>query len=55
MARFEGIKQDDRGIAHDMGPTIAWIRDTSGNIVGILQAEAAVSDSREPAAASTSR
>jgi predicted enzyme related to lactoylglutathione lyase len=55
MARFEGIKQDDRGIAHDMGPTIAWIRDTSGNIIGLLQADPAASGSREPAGASTSR
>ena len=55
MARFEGIQQDDRGIARAMGPTIAWLRDTSGNIIGMLQAEPAGQERREPASASTSR
>lgn len=36
-----GAKQDEkgvlRGLAADMGPDIAWIKDPAGNIVGILQ------------------
>jgi predicted enzyme related to lactoylglutathione lyase len=36
MARFDGFKQDDKGISHDSGgPTIAWFRDPSGNILAV--------------------
>jgi hypothetical protein len=26
-----------RGIAHNMGPDIAWFKDTAGNILAVLQ------------------
>ena len=40
MARFEGFDQDAKGIARGgEGPTIAWFRDPSGNILAVLQAD----------------
>lgn len=37
---YEGMPQDDKGVMrgsqHDRGPDIAWFRDPSGNIVGLL-------------------
>ena len=39
MARFEGFHQDAKGIARDgEGPTIAWFRDPSGNILAVHSA-----------------
>jgi catechol 2,3-dioxygenase-like lactoylglutathione lyase family enzyme len=36
MARFEGSEQDELGIARGGGgPTIAWFRDPSGNIISV--------------------
>jgi predicted enzyme related to lactoylglutathione lyase len=37
MARFDGFDQDDKGIARSdgEGPTIAWFRDPSGNILAV--------------------
>lgn len=36
MARFEGTEQDAAGISRAAyGPTIAWFRDPSGNIIGV--------------------
>ena len=36
MARFEGFEQDAKGISRDdRGPTIAWFRDPSGNILSV--------------------
>lgn len=39
--RYEGIKQDERGVARppspDQGPTIAWFRDPAGNILSVVQ------------------
>ena len=36
MARFEGFDQDEKGIARGgEGPTIAWFRDPSGNILAV--------------------
>jgi predicted enzyme related to lactoylglutathione lyase len=36
MAFFDGFDQDDKGIARgDGGPTIAWFRDPSGNILAV--------------------
>jgi predicted enzyme related to lactoylglutathione lyase len=36
MARFEGFEQDDKGISRQgEGPTIAWFRDPSGNILAV--------------------
>ena len=39
MARFEGFDQDAKGIARGgEGPTIAWFRDPSGNILAVHSA-----------------
>ena len=39
--RYDGIGQDDRGIARppspDQGPQIAWFKDPAGNILSVLQ------------------
>ncbi len=35
MARFDGFDQDDKGIARGDGPTIAWFRDPTGNILAV--------------------
>ncbi len=35
MARFDGFEQDDKGIARGDGPTIAWFRDPTGNILAV--------------------
>ena len=29
-----------RGLAHNMGPDIAWFKDPAGNILSVLQTEA---------------
>jgi catechol 2,3-dioxygenase-like lactoylglutathione lyase family enzyme len=36
--RYEGIEQDERGIAHGEGeePDIAWFKDPPGNILSVL-------------------
>ena len=40
MARFDGFDQDDKGIARgNDGPTIAWFRDPSGNILAVHSEE----------------
>jgi catechol 2,3-dioxygenase-like lactoylglutathione lyase family enzyme len=35
--RYEGFGQDDKGIAREAGPPIAWFRDPAGNILAVLQ------------------
>ena len=36
MERFDGFEQDAKGISRDdRGPTIAWFRDPSGNILAV--------------------
>lgn len=35
--RYEGIEQDERGIARGIGPYIAWFTDPSGNVFSVLQ------------------
>jgi predicted enzyme related to lactoylglutathione lyase len=36
--RYEGMRQDDRGICRDAGgPLIAWFTDPAGNILSVLQ------------------
>ena len=35
--RYEGLDQDERGIARDIGPAIAWFTDPAGNILSVLQ------------------
>jgi len=38
MERYEGFDQDEKGIARDEGPTIAWFKDPAGNILSVLDA-----------------
>ena len=38
MERYEGFDQDEKGIARDQGPTIAWFKDPAGNILSVLSA-----------------
>ena len=33
--RYDGFDQDEKGIAHGVGPTIAWFRDPAGNILSV--------------------
>lgn len=35
--RYDGIEQDDKGIARGMGPDIAWFKDPAGNILCVLK------------------
>jgi catechol 2,3-dioxygenase-like lactoylglutathione lyase family enzyme len=35
--RYEGFGQDDKGIAREAGPYIAWFKDPAGNILSVLQ------------------
>ena len=35
--RYEGFDQDEKGIARDPGPLIAWFKDPAGNILSVLQ------------------
>ena len=33
--KYEGIEQDNKGIARGMGPDIAWFKDPAGNIMSV--------------------
>jgi catechol 2,3-dioxygenase-like lactoylglutathione lyase family enzyme len=35
--RYEGMGQDDKGIARQYPPLIAWFKDPAGNIVSVIQ------------------
>jgi len=35
--RYEGASQDERGVAREYGPPIAWFRDPAGNILSIIE------------------
>ncbi len=35
----EGAGQDERGIAREYGPPIAWFRDPAGNILSVLKTD----------------
>jgi predicted enzyme related to lactoylglutathione lyase len=35
--RYEGIEQDQKGIARGEGPDIAWFKDPAGNILAVLK------------------
>ncbi|GAA2598993.1 VOC family protein [Actinomadura fulvescens] len=35
--RYEGMKQDERGIMRGGGPLIAWFTDPAGNVLAVLQ------------------
>ncbi len=35
--RYDGMEQDERGIARGDGPSIAWFKDPAGNILSVLE------------------
>ncbi len=35
--RYEGIDQDEKGIARGAGPDIAWFTDPAGNVLSVLK------------------
>jgi hypothetical protein len=35
--KYEGFGQDEKGIARDQGPSIAWFRDSAGNIMSVIE------------------
>jgi catechol 2,3-dioxygenase-like lactoylglutathione lyase family enzyme len=35
--KYDGFGQDEKGIARDPGPPIAWFKDPAGNILAVLQ------------------
>jgi catechol 2,3-dioxygenase-like lactoylglutathione lyase family enzyme len=35
--RYDGLEQDEKGIARGMGPDIAWFTDPAGNILAVLK------------------
>jgi len=37
--RYDGFGQDEKGIARDAGPPIAWFKDPAGNILAVLQTD----------------
>ena len=37
LERYEGSGQDERGIAREYPPSIAWFKDPAGNILSVLQ------------------
>jgi catechol 2,3-dioxygenase-like lactoylglutathione lyase family enzyme len=37
--RYDGMEQDEKGIARGMGPDIAWFKDPAGNILSVLKEE----------------
>jgi catechol 2,3-dioxygenase-like lactoylglutathione lyase family enzyme len=39
--RYDGLEQDERGIMHGPGPTIAWFTDPAGNILSVIEDPAA--------------
>ena len=37
MERYEGLGQDERGVARQYPPPIAWFKDPAGNILSVIQ------------------
>ena len=37
IERYDGFGQDEKGIAREGGPPIAWFKDPAGNILAVLQ------------------
>ncbi len=37
--RYDGIEQDEKGIARGEGPHIAWFKDPAGNVLSVIQHE----------------
>lgn len=38
--RYDGIDQDDKGVARGVGPDIAWFSDPAGNVLSVLTTQA---------------
>jgi predicted enzyme related to lactoylglutathione lyase len=38
IERYEGLSQDERGIARENPPPIAWFTDPAGNILSVVEA-----------------
>jgi len=36
--KYDGMPQDEHGVMHDNGPTIAWFKDPAGNILSVIAA-----------------
>jgi predicted enzyme related to lactoylglutathione lyase len=37
MLRYDGFDQDDKGIATQEGPAIAWFNDPAGNVISVVK------------------
>jgi catechol 2,3-dioxygenase-like lactoylglutathione lyase family enzyme len=37
--RYDGFEQDEKGISRGNGPTIAWFKDPSGNVLSVLSGD----------------
>jgi catechol 2,3-dioxygenase-like lactoylglutathione lyase family enzyme len=37
LERYDGFDQDEKGVARDSGPPIAWFTDPAGNVLSVLQ------------------
>jgi catechol 2,3-dioxygenase-like lactoylglutathione lyase family enzyme len=37
--RYDGIDQDEKGIARGDGPEIAWFKDPAGNVLAVLKVD----------------
>ena len=35
--RYDGFDQDEKGVARNAGPQIAWFKDPAGNVLSVLQ------------------
>lgn len=35
----EDLKTDERGVARDVGPNIAWFKDPAGNILSVIESD----------------
>jgi len=35
--RYDGFDQDEKGIARNIGPKIAWFKDPAGNILSVIE------------------
>ncbi len=37
--RYDGMEQDEKGIARGPGPEIAWFKDPAGNVLAVLESD----------------
>ena len=37
LERYDGFGQDERGIAREAGPPIAWFTDPAGNVLAVIE------------------